>query len=216
MEFLPSKNRGTWGMGIGTFWSLGAIFESLVAMFVVPTLGWRWLIGISSLPLLLVLLASCWLTESPRWLISKGQVDRAQRAVEHVSRTNGKSLPPGRLVITPKTPEEEAREGSRFGHIGELLRRGARMLAVNIWFLWFVSAFVYYGLITLQPELIINENIGKRCNYAERECAAMSSVAACGADNICLWKPTEGGNGMCGLPDCMMKKVTPPLLARVS
>lgn len=206
MEFLPTENRGTWGMAIATFWALGAIFESLVAMLVVPTLGWRWLIAISSLPLLLVLLASYWLTESPCWLISKGHVDRAQSAVEYVSRTNRKPLPPGRLAITPRTPEEEMRQASRFGQIGELLRRGARLLAVKIWFIWFVSAFVYYGLVTLQPELIVNENIGKRCSYAERECAAMSSEAACGVDNTCLWKPGEGASGLCGLSELRMEK----------
>lgn len=201
MEFLPAESRGTWGMAIATFWAIGAIFESVVAMFVVPTLGWRWLIAISSLPLLLVLLASLWLTESPRWLISKGYLDHAQAALELVAYRNRTAPPPGRLGLPERSPAEIARPESRYGQIGELLRRGARSLAVKIWLVWFVSAFIYYGQITLQPELIINENKGARCTYAQRECAALSTEAACGADDICLWKPGEGTTGLCGLSD---------------
>ena len=34
------------------FWALGACLEVLLALFVMPTLGWQWLLGLSSLPLL--------------------------------------------------------------------------------------------------------------------------------------------------------------------
>lgn len=200
MEFLPVEHRGTWGMGIALFWSVGAIFESAVAMYVIPNLGWRWLIVISSIPLFLVLLCSYWLTESPRWLISKGHVDRAQAAVDLVATRNNRPLPPGRLEIPDLVHEELRRTPSRFGQTGELWRRGARSLVTKIWFIWFVSAFIYYGLITLQPELMINENSGKRCHYAQRECAALPTQERCATNEICSWKPATAGTGMCGIP----------------
>lgn len=34
------------------FWSIGSVFTVGVAMAVMPTLGWRWLLGFLSLPLL--------------------------------------------------------------------------------------------------------------------------------------------------------------------
>lgn len=35
------------------FWAIGTVFEVLLAVLVMPTLGWRWLLILSALPLLL-------------------------------------------------------------------------------------------------------------------------------------------------------------------
>lgn len=34
------------------FWALGACMEVLLALFIMPTLGWKWLLGLSTAPLL--------------------------------------------------------------------------------------------------------------------------------------------------------------------
>jgi hypothetical protein len=34
------------------FWALGACFEVLLALIVMPTLGWQWLLALSTIPLL--------------------------------------------------------------------------------------------------------------------------------------------------------------------
>lgn len=33
------------------FWAVGTVFEVLLAILVMPTLGWRWLLGLSTIPL---------------------------------------------------------------------------------------------------------------------------------------------------------------------
>ena len=50
-EFLPTKQRGKCVVLLDCFWALGACFEVVLAMAVVPNLGWRWLLGLSSAPL---------------------------------------------------------------------------------------------------------------------------------------------------------------------
>lgn len=35
------------------FWAIGTVFEVLLAVFVMPSLGWRWLLMLSAAPLLL-------------------------------------------------------------------------------------------------------------------------------------------------------------------
>ena len=40
------------------FWAIGSVFTVAVAMAVMPTLGWRWLLGFLSLPLLFFVLMS--------------------------------------------------------------------------------------------------------------------------------------------------------------
>lgn len=210
MEFLPERTRGTWGMGICAFWSLGAIFESIVAMHVVPSLGWRWLIAISSAPLGIVLFLSLWLLESPRWCMSKHDVPAALRILEHVALVNKTTLPPGRLVEVTDVPSSEGHvvdsteDNARLDDIGfdeskprtalsELLRPGVRSLTTKIWFLWFVVAFVYYGLVMLQPEVIRNENTGKRCSYAASECGSLQGNA-CKENDICALGSGEGAS----------------------
>ena len=56
LEYLPSTTRATMIIAIELFWSFGSIFEYLLAMIVVPTLGWRWLTGLSALPISIVAL----------------------------------------------------------------------------------------------------------------------------------------------------------------
>jgi len=34
------------------FWALGACFEVLLALIIMPSLGWQWLLALSTIPLL--------------------------------------------------------------------------------------------------------------------------------------------------------------------
>lgn len=277
MEFLPSAQRGSWGMSLALFWAIGAMFESTVAMFVLPSLGWRWLIAVSTFPLLLVLLMSFYLSESPRWLAARGQHDQVLHTLEHIAKINGGRLPTGRLAIDKLKSDDNNNEGhdvrsanetvmehnpdasevegeeqftsrdallssqvspqnadhfsnadvasdaavngvedySELRHrveevvddmesgegglinterpkgLASLLRRGARSLALKLLLIWFACAFVYYGLVMLQPEVIAAENEGIRCAYAKSECAASAEKDLCAAEPICSWTMDE-------------------------
>jgi MFS family permease len=46
-------------------------------MLVMPTLGWRWLLALSSIPSLFFLLVCAWLPESPRYMAAGGHSDQA-------------------------------------------------------------------------------------------------------------------------------------------
>ncbi|CAB1318374.1 unnamed protein product [Coregonus sp. 'balchen'] len=94
-EFLPRKSRATCIMLIEIFWALGAVFEVLLAIWIMPTMGWRWLLGLSTAPLV-----------------------------------------------------EEDR-----GRIRDLLTPQYRRTTLLLWFIWFVNAFSYYGLVLLTTEL---------------------------------------------------------------
>ena len=59
--------------------------------------GWRWLVVVSSVPLLLLMLLYPFLPESPFWLLATGQTARAQELLGWIARLNGRSLPKGRL-----------------------------------------------------------------------------------------------------------------------
>jgi len=76
-EFLPTKERGKCVVLLDCFWALGACLEVLLAMLVMPTLGWRWLLAFSSLPSLCFVLACSWLPESARYHVSSGESQQA-------------------------------------------------------------------------------------------------------------------------------------------
>ena len=176
MEFLPMAQRGTWGMGIVLFWSGGAIFESLVAMNVMPTLGWRWLIAISSFPLGLLLFMWPVLPESPRWLVGQGRLEEAEKVLAQAARINGVSLPPGKLSKVFEEVED-GHGAPGLSQIEPLIHPVLRPITFRIWYLWFACAFVYYGLVMVQPDMISMENKGLRCDYhVEGGAAAAAAV----------------------------------------
>ena len=62
-----------------------------------PKYGWRLLLGISAVPLVLFTLACKWLPESPRYHVLSGSPEKAMATLEHIARTNKKTLPRGAL-----------------------------------------------------------------------------------------------------------------------
>ena len=75
-----------------------------------PTLGWRWLVALSSLPLLLLLLFLPLLPESPRFLLVKGRSEEALATLTRMAAANGKALPRGTLCLTLARSEADGKE----------------------------------------------------------------------------------------------------------
>lgn len=84
-EFLPTKQRAKCVVLLDCFWALGASFEVVLAMAVVPNLGWRWLLGLSAAPLFVFACLTPWIPESARYHVSCGQNDKALATLEAVS-----------------------------------------------------------------------------------------------------------------------------------
>lgn len=53
-----------------------------------PTLGWRYLLGISSIPLLLSAISLFWLPESPRYYLSIGKPKMAIEILQKAAKDN--------------------------------------------------------------------------------------------------------------------------------
>ena len=73
-------------MTLSFFWALGALFLAFLAWAVMPTLGWRYLMGFSVLPLAsFVIMSPFILPESPFYLASIGDKNRVEIELEKVS-----------------------------------------------------------------------------------------------------------------------------------
>ncbi|XP_067430936.1 synaptic vesicle 2-related protein [Thunnus thynnus] len=143
-EFLPVKARGTCIMLIAAFWAIGAVFEVLLALLVMPTLGWRWLLGLSTIPMAIFVCFCFWLPESPRFDVLAGKKENAMATLTRIAKENGKALPPGKVTVY--------KQGYR-GRIKDLFTPQYRSTTLLLWFIWFANAFSYYGIVLLTDEL---------------------------------------------------------------
>ncbi|KAL8043663.1 hypothetical protein ABFX02_09G128054 [Erythranthe guttata] len=152
--------------------------------FVMPRLGWRWLLAVSALPSSLLLLFYKMTPESPRYLCMRGRKSDALDILEKIARVNGRKLPSGVLVSDNHHIELEekldfsedtklitsAREndiGSEKSGVSLLMMLVSPELVRStllVWMVFFGNAFTYYGLVLLTTELNSKNN---RCTAPE-------------------------------------------------
>ncbi|KAG0470674.1 hypothetical protein HPP92_016770 [Vanilla planifolia] len=180
LEFVPAPNRGAWMVVFSFFWSIGTILEASIAWAVMPTLGWRWLLALSSLPSFLLLVFYSFTPESPRYLCLKGRTSDAKHVLEVMARLNQKILPLGELTSDCKLEANEflknnnVCEGSHveqvkksgvsfvallmpkikcIGSLYKLLSRKLMRTTLLLWMCFFGNAFTYYGVVLLTSGL---------------------------------------------------------------
>ncbi|KAG8010694.1 Synaptic vesicle 2-related protein [Nibea albiflora] len=175
-EFLPVKARGICIMLIAMFWALGAVFEVLLALLIMPTLGWRWLVGLSTLPMAVFICLSFWLPESPRFDLLSGNKDKALATLARIAKDNGTAMPQGTIV--------DHRPNGR-GHFKDLFIPQYRRTTLLLWFIWipltiliFIArAFIsggYQVAFVYTPEVYPTENRALGLGT----CSAMARVGA--------------------------------------
>ncbi|ODN04059.1 Synaptic vesicle 2-related protein [Orchesella cincta] len=143
-EFLPTKQRARCVILLDCFWALGACLEVLLAIMVMPTLGWKWLLGLSALPILLFCIMCYWLPESVRFLAASGETEKAMSTLKRIANQNGRSMLLGRLIVDDMHPTER-------GRIKDLLMPEMRKTTLM------TCAFCYYGVVLISTE-ILGEN----------------------------------------------------------
>ncbi|KAK7811976.1 hypothetical protein U0070_022936 [Myodes glareolus] len=90
-EIVGSKQRRIVGIVIQMFFTLGIILLPGIAYF---TPSWQGIQLAISLPSFLFLLYYWVVPESPRWLITRKQGEKALKILRHVAKCNGKYLSP--------------------------------------------------------------------------------------------------------------------------
>jgi putative MFS transporter len=141
-EYLPNEKRGRYLVLLESFWALGTIIAAGLAWLIVPNFGWRWLLGISALPGVLIFFIRRHIPESPRYLLIKGQTQQAQEVLQLVAQANGRRLP-----NLPLRPVEKMAQAST----ADLLKPELRRTTLMLWIIWFMISLGYYGVFTWLP-----------------------------------------------------------------
>ena len=72
-ELTKAKGRGRFVLLYELVFPIGLVAASLLAVWVVPNLGWQWMFYIGAMPAILALVLRALLPESPRWLAVHGR-----------------------------------------------------------------------------------------------------------------------------------------------
>jgi len=198
-EFLPPTARGRSLMLINMFWSVGAIFVTLIAMATIPKYSWQGLVFVTAVPVTIcALVAGFVLPESPRWLISQGRYEEAHEIIMKAFQHSDVKLEPfyfdkdslgvgAEISIAARREEEDTRENRKFS-VGDLcftiwngavttFRQyknflGDKSLTVRtlkVGGVWFIFGVTYYGVVLLVTRMY-GESAGTRSGDSSATC----------------------------------------------
>ncbi|MEN3034256.1 MAG: MFS transporter [Aquificaceae bacterium] len=154
-EFIPARHRGKVDGTITALWNLGSTLASMSAFLLLKTLqedtAWRVAYLFGGVLAILIIYIRLYVPESPRWLISRGKLDKANKILESIEK--GLDLKP------------EAKPRNVVIFEGNALDATRIILVKYRWRFLFSAAMsftiltTYYGMITLLP-VILSEVYG--------------------------------------------------------
>ncbi|KIK69566.1 hypothetical protein GYMLUDRAFT_33942 [Collybiopsis luxurians FD-317 M1] len=219
LEFVPQSHQWLLTL-LSVWWALGQLFASLIAWPLIgnfsctsadncpksSNMGWRYtfyVLGGVTLIMWICRYVVFDLQESPKYLIAKGQDERAIKVLEHIARKNGKTLT---LTVdklravsgsqqedsTPLTTLQLIKDSFSsvsFSHIRPLF--STRRLAVNttitilLWGLIGLAYPLFYGFITLYLTTQV-KNSDSSVSTTYRNYSIISALGVPGSFIACL------------------------------
>lgn len=142
-ELSAAHGRGKFFMLYEMIFPISLMLTAQVGAFIVPHYGWKWIFLIGGAAGLLILPLFFTLKESPRWLISKGKFDEAERIIEEMEASTDVRVPVSMDVNKPVVKANWT----------ELFSPFYRFRTLVVWALWFSAYFISNGLNNWLPSL---------------------------------------------------------------
>eukprot|EP00043_Microstomoeca_roanoka_P019501 m.220178 g.220178 ORF g.220178 m.220178 type:complete len:570 (-) comp17006_c2_seq15:199-1908(-) len=122
-EFMPAHLRGKALISIEFFWTFGTMFVNGLAWIMLDSLGWRYLIGLCSIPVALAMFSFPFMPESPQWLLSVGRREEAAQVMQTAARLNGRpdALPEHMTLVLSRDEPADGKTYVTDVHLGSPL-----------------------------------------------------------------------------------------------
>ena len=146
VEFSPARLRGKLMAFQEVAWYVGYLLSYAVGYYLSTAIhaDWRLILGMSTVPSLIVFLLRLGSPESPRWLISKGRIDEALAiAKAHMDEADVQDL---------------ANEKSEKPNFGKLFSPQYRNSTIFVCMYWVCNVTPYFAIATFAP--VVLENLG--------------------------------------------------------
>jgi putative MFS transporter len=161
-EFAARRFRGRFTGSLAGFFSFGFVGAAVLGYLVVPSFaqGWRIVIIITTLPVVMLIWWRRALPESPRWLATQGRMQEAEAIMgrieaEYLQRYG--ALPAAEdASVAPFHPRQG---GSLLQNFLALWSSHLRRLTAMSWILFLSITFVYYAFFTWIPTLLVQNGL---------------------------------------------------------
>lgn len=166
-EFVARRFRGSFTGALAGFFSFGFVAAALLGYFIVPAhdQGWRVVLVITALPVVMLLWWRRALPESPRWLESRGRIAEAQVALDAIEADftrRGVLLP--EPVPEPTAPQPPP--GTLAGNFKALLSGRQTRITTMTWIMWLSITFSYYSFFVWIPGLLVQSGMSITKSFA--------------------------------------------------
>lgn len=142
-EIAPDRSRGRYISLFQFVTTSGYALAGVAAIWIIPAFGWRWMIGLGAIPLLVLPLIYWFVPESPHWMARRNR----RAAVKQDGAIDAANSRQEKQVACPDD------RSTRFSVLfsSEYGQRTAALCA-----LWFCSASTTFGLSTWLPSLYVS------------------------------------------------------------
>lgn len=150
-ELAPPTHRGRMMAWTQVFWVMGWSIAATLGGWFEALLGWRGILAIGALPVVLALVSWLVVPESPRYLVARGHHDRARALADRLASRHGIHIP-----ISPTPPSRAGR--SLWAQLATIWGPGLWRRTFALWATWMTMNAIFSGPIYMLP--VVLEGIG--------------------------------------------------------
>ncbi|WP_321873970.1 MFS transporter [Burkholderia ubonensis] len=153
-EITRAHGRGRFVLLYEIVFPIGLLVSMALGAWLVPRFGWEIMYFVGGMPLVLALVLTRLVPESPRWLASRGRLPEAGQALGVFEASVKGPLPPPPVTQAAAFDEMVRQHPKR--RMIDLFNAAYRKRTLAVATLWATCGFIQYGLSTWLPTIYKN------------------------------------------------------------
>jgi len=155
-EYAPKKHRAQTIASAMAGMQIGGILAAGLSMWLNPIIGWKGMMFIGAIPLLLIPAFLAFLPEAPAKLLHSNQIDELKATLRKFEPT---------LLMDAGTTFE-VNKGAGKSSLAALFTEGRAFSTVMSWGMYFMAYYIIWGVSVWLPKLMMNRGFGFKSSVA--------------------------------------------------